>query len=78
MADLADFIVSFTTAVDFQEEIELKGDTRLADLPEWDSLAALGVIIMFDSDYGLTVTGDDLKKCATVQDIFALIQAKGK
>lgn len=78
MADLADFIVSFTTAVDFQEQVELQGDTKLADLPEWDSLAALGVIIMFDSDYGLTVTGDDLKKCATVQDIHALIQAKGK
>lgn len=78
MADLESFIANFTTAVDFQEQRDLAGDTALADLPEWDSLAALGVIIMFDSDYGLTVTGNDLKKCMTVGDVFALIAAKGK
>ena len=78
MSDIADFISKFTIAVDFQDQIDIKGDTVLADLPEWDSLAALGVIIMFDSDYGLTVTGDDLKKCATVGDLHALIQAKAK
>lgn len=72
------FIENFTTAVDFQEQVQLKPDTPLADLPEWDSLAALGVIIMFDSEYGLTVTGNDLKGCATVKDVFDLIQAKGK
>ena len=78
MPDIAGFIANFNTAVDFQEQRELSGGTLLADLPEWDSLAALGVIIMFDTEYGLTVTGNDLKKCVSVQDVFALIESKGK
>lgn len=78
MADLESFIVNFTNAVDFQEQIEMRGDTVLAKLPEWDSLAALGAIIMFDTDYGLTITGNDLKNCATVHDLFVLIQTRTK
>lgn len=78
MPDIAGFIANFNTAVDFQEQRELSGVTLLADLPEWDSLAALGVIIMFDTEYGLTVTGNDLKKCISVQDVFALVESKGK
>jgi acyl carrier protein len=78
MADLESFIVNFTNAVDFQEQVEMRGDTVLAELPEWDSLAALGAIIMFDTDYGLTITGNDLRSCATVHDLFVLIQTKAK
>jgi acyl carrier protein len=66
------FIEQFTTAVDFQEPVPIAADTRLADLPEWDSLAALGVIVMFDIEYGKTVTGPDLARCATIADVFKL------
>ncbi|MDF5939813.1 acyl carrier protein [Pseudomonas aeruginosa] len=44
-------------------------DTQLEDLPEWDSLAALGVIVMFDMEYGRTITGEDLIKARTVGDL---------
>jgi len=54
MSDMEKFIENFTTAVDFQEKMEIAPATALANLPEWDSLAALGVIIMFDTEYGLT------------------------
>ena len=78
MSDMEKFIENFTIAVDFQEKMEIAPATALANLPEWDSLAALGVIIMFDTEYGLTITGNDLKNCATVQDMFNLIHAKAK
>jgi len=67
------FIESFLTAVDFQEPVEVAPDTKLADLPEWDSLAALGVIVMFDVEFGKTIVGDDLKDCTTVADIYQLL-----
>lgn len=78
MDDFNSFVENFTTAVDFQEQAEIRAETRLADLPEWDSLAALGIIIMFDTEYGVTITGADLKSCETVQAIFDLIAAKRK
>ena len=60
-------------AVDFQEPIEVTAKTVLAELPEWDSLAALGVIVMFDIEYGKTIIGDDLKQSITIQDLFNLL-----
>jgi acyl carrier protein len=73
MSDIQAFIENFLVAVDFQDPVELSPDTILIELPEWDSLAALGVIVMFDIEYGKTIIGDDLKKSVTVQDLFNLL-----
>jgi acyl carrier protein len=70
------FVEQIVVAVDFQNEVPINGSTALADLPEWDSLAALGVIVMCDTEYGVTITGNDLKECVTVGDILAKVLAK--
>ncbi len=75
-AELASFVEQFVVAVDFQTSVPVAGDTKLADLPEWDSLAALGVIVMCDTEYGVTITGNDLKDCVTVADILGKVRAK--
>ena len=67
------FIENFLTAVDFQEAVEITPETEIASLSEWDSLAALGVIVMFDMEYEKTITGNDLKVSKTIADLFALI-----
>lgn len=67
------FIENFLTAVDFQEAVDVTAETILKDLPEWDSLAALGVIVMFDVEYGKTISGDDLKACNTISDLHKLL-----
>jgi acyl carrier protein len=71
-AGIDKFIENFVTAVDFQEAVDLKADTEIASLSEWDSLAALGVIVMFDMEYGKTITGQDLKAAKTIADLFTL------
>jgi len=76
MSGIESFIENFNTAVDFQDPVELKPDTALGDLPEWDSLAALAVIVMFDLEYGVTITGNDLKGCASLQDVHKLLGGK--
>ena len=68
-----EFIEQFQTAVDFQEPVDVTADTELRSLPEWDSLAALGVIVMFDVEYGKTITGDDIKNCVTIADLHKLL-----
>jgi acyl carrier protein len=72
MNTIQTFIDNFLVAVDFQDPVEITPATRLQDLPEWDSLAALGVIVMFDIEYGKTIIGDDLKACETVEDLYKL------
>lgn len=66
------FIEKFINAVDFQNPVPINPDTVLESLPEWDSLAALGVIVMFDMEYGKRITGEDLQKVATVEDLYQL------
>jgi len=61
-AAVSRFIDNFQSAVDFQEPVEITAETELASLAEWDSLAALGVIVMFDMEYGKSIA-----------DLFALL-----
>ncbi|WP_250498813.1 acyl carrier protein [Caballeronia sp. GAWG1-5s-s] len=67
------FIEQFLIAVDFQEPVEVTAETELLSLPEWDSLASLGVIVMFDTDFGKTISGDDIRKCVTLADLHKLL-----
>ena len=73
VTNIQDFIEQFLAAVDFQNPVDATAATVLTDLPEWDSLAALGVIVMFDIEYGKTIIGDDLKQSVTIQDLFNLL-----
>ncbi len=41
-AELAAFVEQFVVAVDFQNPVSVAGDTKLADLPEWETDGALG------------------------------------
>ena len=74
--DAIQFAEHFLSAVDFQDAVAVSPETRLDSLPEWDSLAALGVILMCDTEYGVTITGADLKAAETVGDIFGVVLAK--
>ena len=73
MPTIEQFIENFLVAVDFQEPVAVTPNTELRSLPEWDSLAALGVIVMFDVDYGKTIVGDDLENCTTLTDLYQLL-----
>jgi acyl carrier protein len=73
MSKEAIFLENFINAVDFQDPVEMTLETELESLPEWDSLAALGVIVMFDIEYRKTITGEDLKNCSKITDLYDLL-----
>lgn len=69
-----EFIESFLSATDFQEPVTVTLETVLRELPEWDSLAALAVIVMFDTEFNKVITGDDLHQAVTVGDLYKLMR----
>jgi acyl carrier protein len=69
---LETFIERFIAAVDFQDPVEITPDTILAGIAQWDSLAALGVIVMFDLEYGKTIDAEMLKNCSSIKDLYQL------
>lgn len=73
MDTIDSFIEKFSNAVDFQAPIIFTPSMVLEQMPEWDSLAALGVIVMFDMEYQKTITGDNLRNCKTIYDLYQLI-----
>jgi acyl carrier protein len=48
------------------------GSESLDDFVEWDSISNLGVMSMFDMEFGITIKTDDLKNIKTVNDLIAL------
>lgn len=56
------------------EEGSLTPETLLSDVDEWDSIAALTLIVMLDEKFEKTITGAQIKALATVGDILAYMQ----
>ncbi|AXY02127.1 TPA: acyl carrier protein [Vibrio vulnificus] len=55
-----------------QLEDAINESTNLKELEEWDSMAHLGVISMFDIEFSKNITNAELKNIETVSDLMAL------
>lgn len=53
---------------------DISADTVLSDMPEWDSMTKLSLIVMFDDEFGKKITSNDIKKFITVQDILNVME----
>ena len=56
--------------MDVAEE-SLTPETLLAEVDEWDSIAALSLIVMLDEKFEKTVSGAQIKALESVNDILA-------
>ncbi|MDR0528331.1 MAG: hypothetical protein LBG69_01785 [Zoogloeaceae bacterium] len=75
MTDVHLFIENFLAACDFDDPPENATlQSVLKELPRWDSLAMLSVIVMFDMEYGKTIDGGHLKAAVTIGDLFRLLE----
>ncbi|WP_345993154.1 hypothetical protein [Sulfurimonas sp. HSL-1716] len=55
-------------AEEVQLDRPLNPDELLCDIPEWDSLAMLGALSVFD-EIGASVEIDELENCVSIKDI---------
>lgn len=51
------------------EKDTLDGATELKDISEWDSMAVISTIAMFDSVFDKDIKSEEIKKFRTVKDI---------
>jgi acyl carrier protein len=68
------FLNNFIDILDDEPNFNLELNSKFRDLDEWDSLTALSLIAMMDSEYNITISGDQLKNLETLADIFNLIK----
>lgn len=55
--------------LDESSEEGLKPENDLADIEEWDSLAALSFVVLMQDKFGKAVTGKQVRGFKTVQDL---------
>jgi len=73
--DIKEFISKFVDELDETSIDEVTAETDYKALPDWSSLTALSVIAMIDDEYGKEVTGDDLRRCVTIEQLFDFVTA---
>jgi len=54
----------------------LNPKTVFKELDDWDSLNALSLIVMVDQEYSVTINGDDIKNCDSINQLFELITSR--
>ena len=74
--DIKDFIQNFADQFDDTPVSEFTKDTVFHDLDEYSSLIALSIISMVDDEYGVTLSGNEMKASVTIEDLFNTVIAK--
>jgi acyl carrier protein len=74
--DKNEFLANFVEQFEDTDPSEMQFDTKFHDLEEWSSLVGMTVLAMAKVSYNKTITGEELKKCVTVEDVYNLINNK--
>lgn len=74
--ELNDFIIKFAEQFDSMDVSEFSAETKFKELDDWSSITSLYTIAMIDENYGVQISGNDIKESETLSDLFEKIKAK--
>lgn len=63
-------------AEQFDGETGLTPETKFREVEGWCSIVSLSIIAMADEEYGVSLTGDNIKKSETIKDLFDIVAAQ--
>ncbi|MGY4537067.1 acyl carrier protein [Mucilaginibacter sp. UYNi724] len=70
------FVKEFAEQFDEIPDEPFTADTLFKENEEWSSMTALLVIAMVDQSYSVRLTGDDVRKSLTINDIYTIVVSK--
>jgi acyl carrier protein len=76
MVSLEEFVKNIESELDELETGTLTADVNYRDLESWSSMYALILIAYIDAEFDIIISGDDLRKCNTVKDLYNLIKSR--
>lgn len=76
MDDIATFTRKLENELDGVEPGSLQASTAYREIPAWSSMYALVLIALSETEYNVTLTGEDLRGCKTVQDLYDIIKSR--
>lgn len=58
------------------EQGELSADTQFGDLPKWDSMGHMDLMVALETKYGIEINADSIRDLVSVQAIMQAAEAK--
>ena len=74
--DRHEFLANFAEQFEDTDSTEIQFTTQFHKLEEWSSLIGMMLIAMVKVNYNKVISGEELKKCVTVEDVYNLINNK--
>lgn len=74
--DRIEFLANFAEQFEDTNPSEIQYTTVFHDLEEWSSLIGMMLIAMAKVNYNKIISGEELKNCITVEDVYSLINNK--
>lgn len=76
--ELNDFVYNFADQLEETNRSEISANTEFRSIEEWSSFVALTIIAMVDDKYSVKISGEDLKKSRTIEDLFHIVNFRIK
>ena len=74
--EIQKFIEDFAAQFDETDASIFTADTAFRENVEWSSMTALSIIAMVDEEYNVKLTGDDIRKSKTLNDVFEIVKSR--
>jgi acyl carrier protein len=58
------------------EQAEINPETQFGDLPQWDSMGHMEVMVALEKEYGVEITAESITELVSVPLIIARIEGK--
>lgn len=68
--NIREFIDKFIEALEIEGASSVTSETEFRNLDDWSSLSVMMLIAMFDDKFNKEITGEDIKTCITVADLY--------
>ena len=76
MVTINDFISDIEEAIEEIEKGTLKPETEFRKSESWSSMHALIILAMIDTNYDVALTGEEMRKCTTIGELYNAVVAK--
>ena len=70
---MENFVANLVDLLDEKPDFTVDENTVFKDLPGWDSLVSLSLIVMVSDDYNKSIDGETIRSCNTIRDLFEAV-----
>jgi acyl carrier protein len=76
MDTLEDFTGKVERELDGITPGTLQSDTSYREIEGWSSMYALIIMALCETEYDVTLTGEDLRSCKTMRDLYTIVKSR--